>query len=259
MIDKNQNMRKEATKPPKTNPFQKATREDAKLKIALTGPSGSGKTFSALRIATGIGGPIALIDTENKSASLYSDEFEFDAANMTPPYHTTKYIHAIKFAIENKYNVLIIDQISHAWAGEGGILQRKGEVDAYGGNSFTNWNRFTPEQENFMQKILHADIHMIVTMRSKQAYVLTDENGKKVPKKVGLAPVQREGVEYEFTTVLDIAMNHKAQATKDRTKIFSSGDLVEPSQELGKRFLAWVMNAEVSSDEEDFNSNPTFV
>ena len=58
--------------------FRKAERKKAKLRLAIAGPSGSGKTYSALPIATGLGGPIALIDTERGSGDLYSDAFEYD-------------------------------------------------------------------------------------------------------------------------------------------------------------------------------------
>ncbi len=220
--------------------FQKATRQKAKLKIALTGPAGSGKTYSALSIAKGIGKKIALVDTENGSASLYADRFEFDTACMTPPYLTMKYMKAIDQSVDAGYEVLILDSISHAWAAEGGILRRKDALDAGGkGNSYTNWNRFTPEHEQFIAKILHAPIHIIATMRSKQAHILIDHGGKQVPKKVGMAPVQRDGVDYEFTVVFDLGMNHQCEASKDRTGMFD-GHVFQPDHELGIKLIEWI-------------------
>jgi hypothetical protein len=220
--------------------FKKAQRKKVKIKLGITGPSGSGKTYSALEIATGLGGKIAVIDTENGSASLYSDRFEFDTLELRAPFTTEKYIEAINDAVKAGYDVLIIDSLSHAWNGEGGILDRKGAMDSRGGNSFTNWAKFTPEQEKFISALLHSDIHLIAAIRSKQDYVLTDNGkGKSAPQKVGLAPVQREGMEYELSVVFDVAMNHEAQTSKDRTGLFVD-KIFKITQETGKQIKAWL-------------------
>lgn len=226
------------------NPFKKAERSQAWLKLGLTGPSGSGKTYSALAIASGMAKRIALIDTENRSASLYSDRFEFDILELEPPYEVEKYITAIKAAVEAGYEVLIIDSISHAWAGQGGLLQQKEELDARGAsgnarnkNQFSNWAPITKKQEQFMSWILNSDIHLIVTMRSKQEYVIAE--GGQI-RKLGLQPIQRDGAEYELATVLDIAMNHKAVASKDRTSLFSHDTPMDLGPELGRRLIAWL-------------------
>jgi len=204
--------------------FKKATKQLAKLKIALTGPAGAGKTMSSLILAKGIGGRCAVIDTENNSACLYSDRFgdwSYDVVPLSPPYTAQKYIEAIEAAIAEKYDVLIIDSYSHVWAGEGGLLAQKDAKDSRGGNSYTNWNSITKLHEQLKSKVLFSDIHVIATMRSKQEYIIeANEKGKQAPKKVGLAPVQREGMEYEFTVVFDIAQDHQFVATKDRTHLF---------------------------------------
>jgi hypothetical protein len=227
--------------------FKKAERTQARLKIALTGPSGSGKTFSALIIAAGIGKKIAVVDTENGSASLYADMdkgplagISFDTLEIVPPYTIGKYLEAIDAAEKAGYDVLVVDSISHAWAGEGGLLDKKTALDARGGNSYTNWATITPEQERFKARILQADMHIICTMRSKQDYVLElNEKGKQAPRKVGLAPIQRDGMEYEFTTVLDIAMDHNAAASKDRTGLFD-GQIFKPTKETGVKIMKWL-------------------
>jgi len=226
--------------------FKKAERTQQKLKIAITGPSGSGKTYSALRLAVGIGKKIALIDTENESASLYSDRFDFDVAKISPPYTTEKYSKAIFEAINAGYECLIIDSISHAWASQGGLLDQKQQLDDRGGkNRFTNWASITKKQERFVGDMSHADIHMICTMRSKQDYILQDVDGKSTPKKVGMAPIQRDGMEYEFTTVFDIAMNHEAEVSKDRTGIWGD-QFFMITEETGKTFINWLGQAKVN-------------
>lgn len=222
--------------------FKKAEKRQAKLRLALTGPSGAGKTYSALKIAAGMGKRIAVIDTENHSAALYADEFEFDTLEIEPPYTIDKYLDALQAAVDAKYDVLVIDSISHAWAGEGGLLEKKGAMDARGGNSYTNWAPITKEQEKFKAALLNCDIHLIVTMRSKQDYVVEmNDKGKSSPRKVGMAPIQRDGMEYEFTMVLDIGMDHNASISKTRVRSFD-GRIFVPSEKTGEELLAWLNN-----------------
>lgn len=231
--------------------FKKAERRRVKLKLGISGPSGSGKTFSGLRIAKGLlekagaGKRIALIDTENRSASLYAESEgmpEFDVLELTPPYTVDKYMAAINEAIKQKYDLLIVDSVSHVWSGEGGLLQEKEALDTRGGNSYTNWAKMTPKWNKFVSAILHSDIHMICTMRAKQDYVLeTNDKGKQAPKKVGMAPQVREGFEYELTAVFDMDMSHQAQASKDRTSLFDGRTWV-PNEETGIQLFDWLMH-----------------
>ena len=223
--------------------FKKAERKRAHLKLAITAPSGGGKTFSALLIAKGLGKKIAVIDTENDSASLYSDKFEFDSAPIDQPYTVKKYSDAIKAAEHARYDVLIIDSLSHAWAGEGGLLSKKEAMDTRGGNSFANWGAITKEHEVFKAAILNAKIHIICTMRSKQEYSQDkSESGKLTIKKVGLAPIQRDGMEYEFTTVFDLGMDHTASISKDRTGLFD-GQFFMISEATGVMLKKWLDGA----------------
>lgn len=227
--------------------FQKAERTQARLKLGIQGPSGSGKTDGALAIATilaGVDGKIALADTENKSASLYSDRYSFDTVGIVPPYHSSKYEEVIDAAVAADYAVLVIDSISHQWDGDGGILARKEATDVRAGNQWTNWRAFTKEYNQFIGKILSAPIHIIVTMRSKQDYVLeANEKGKQTPRKVGMKAIQREGAEYELTVNFDVQMDHRAKASKDRTNLFGEHlwDLRDPK--TGKMLVDWLSNA----------------
>lgn len=233
--------------------FKKAVKVGSKLKVAITGPSGAGKTFGALGLAQGLGRKIAFVDTECGSASLYADKFEFDVIDMNPPYITQKYIDAINAAVEAKYDVLVIDSISHMWAAEGGILDRKTARDVAGGNSYTNWAMFTKEHETFKALLIKAPIHIICTMRSKQDYVMElTSSGKSAPKKVGLAPIQREGMEYEFTIVFDVGIDHNSSVSKDRTGLYD-GQYFKLNKAVGQQLKEWLGNGK----EDKSNKNAT--
>jgi hypothetical protein len=221
--------------------FRKAERRKAKLRLALCGPAGSGKTFSALLIAQGLGGKIAMIDTENGSGELYSNLCAYDVATITPPFTPDKYVETIHEAEAAGYDVIIIDSLSHAWAGEGGVLDMQGKAADAEKNSYTAWRKVTPKHNRLVDSILQSSCHVIACMRSKMAYELVEnDKGKKVPRKLGMAPVQRDGMEYEFTLVLDLSVDgHVATSSKDRTGIFDGKYLV-PTIECGKDLLKWL-------------------
>lgn len=227
--------------------FAPASRRATKLKLAIEGPSGSGKTLGALALAHGLaaGDRVAVIDTENGSASLYADRFPFDTLELRPPYLTSKYQDAVQAAIDGGYAVVVIDSLSHQWEGEGSVLQRKEQADARGGNHFSNWAPFSKEHNEFRALILNAPLHLIGTMRSKMAYAQEGGgDGKKTTiKKLGLQPIQREGMEYEFTIAFDVQMDHRALASKDRTGLFATElvDLIDPR--VSERLLSWLKTA----------------
>jgi hypothetical protein len=211
-------------------------RRAAKMRLALQGASGSGKTYSSLLLACGMASDwtkIAVIDTENGSADLYAHLGAYNVLSLSEPYNPEKYIDAIGICESAGMEVIIIDSISHCWDY---LLDFHANLQ---GNSFANWAKVTPRQNAFIQRILTSSAHVICTMRSKQDYVLSDKNGKMVPEKVGLKAVQRDNVDYEFTAVLDIAMNHKATTSKDRTGLFTGRPefLITPA--VGQAILKW--------------------
>ncbi|MEE4463470.1 ATP-binding protein [Azotobacter chroococcum] len=218
--------------------FKKAERKQARLRLAMAGPSGSGKTYSALQMAKGLGGRIAVIDTEHGSASLYADLVDFDVMELHAPYSPERYIEAIQAAEQAGYDVLIIDSYSHEWTGPGGCLEIN---DLYAktnckGNTWAAWNETTPRHRRLTDKILTSPLHIICTMRSKTETVQGDN--KKILK-LGMKSEQRDGTDYEFTVVLDVTHDgHMAVASKDRTKLFAEPELI--SEETGRKLLDWL-------------------
>lgn len=226
--------------------FKRAERKKLKLKIGLTGPAGSGKSYTALRLATGLsgnGGKIALLNTERNRGEIYATEFEYDILELQPPYKPERFIEAIDAAVEGGYDVLILDSASHEWIGEGGVLDMNRKMQ---GNSFANWAQLTPRHDAFIDKVTSSDIHTIVCMRGKDDYVLEeDEKGKKVPKKIGLGPQQRDGFEYEFHIAFNLDMQHIATAVKDNSHIFD-GTYKVLTEEDGKAILEWATSGKES-------------
>jgi len=236
--------------------FKKAVKHESKLRMAIAGPSGSGKTYTALSIASGLGENIALIDTEHGSASKYADIFDFDVLEISAPFHPDKFSDAILAAANAEYDVLIIDSLSHAWNGSGGILEIVNKVSVkYRGNSYAAWGEATPLQDRLVETIVSAGIHIIGTMRSKQDYILVEKNGKSVPQKVGMAPVQRDGFEYELDVFAEMDIDHNMIVTKSRCVGLADGVFSKPNGDVSTILKAWLSGEklpEIPQDEIDF-------
>ena len=223
--------------------FTKATRQKARLRLALTGPSGSGKTWGALLLAQGLGGKIAVVDTERESASLYSHLTDFDTLNLGAPFAPERYIEAIKAAEAAGYDTLIIDSITHEWSGVGGCLEMVDQIARakYKGNTWGAWNDVTPRHRALLDAILHSPMHVIVTLRSKTETAQTEEGGRKKVVKLGMKAEQRDGFEYEMTVVLDLIHDgHFATATKDRTGLFTDTSPQPISIDTGVQLKQWL-------------------
>lgn len=222
--------------------IKKATRKKQKARIGLFGPSGSGKTYSALLLASAITSfdKICVIDTERGSASLYNHLGDFNVLDLYPPFTPERYIEAINTAVKAGMEVIIIDSITHEWAGAGGILEI---VDnSVGSNKFTSgWKDATPRHNAFIDAILGVNAHVICCGRTHQAYELVEnEKGKKVPQKIGLKAVTREGFDYEMTLCFDIDIKHYASSSKDRTQLFDKKPSFLLGKETGEKILDWL-------------------
>lgn len=224
--------------------FKKATKEAAKLRLALFGVSGSGKTYTALRIGTGLAGEkgkIAVIDTERNSACKYSDRFNFDVCDAKKPS-----IENLKMFIDEarSYDVLIIDSMTHAW------LELLQEVEKlaktkFGGNTWSAWSEGTPKQMSLVNALLDFPGHIIATMRVETNWTTTiNDKGKVVPVRVGEAPKQGKGIEYEFDMLMQISPEHDALVIKDRTGKYQDEVIQLPDEEFGKALGEWLQDGE---------------
>lgn len=219
--------------------FAKATKAKAKLRAAIFGPSGAGKTYTALRIAKGMGGPVALIDTERGSASKYADRFEFDVLDLDEK-SIASYCEAIHAAAGAGYEVLVIDSLTHAWQELLADVDKLAKAK-YRGNTWSAWSDGTPKQRKLIDAILDFPGHVIGTMRSKTEWSQeTDHNGKTKPVRVGLAPEQGKGIEYEFDLLLELSVDHIGSVLKDRTGKFQDQMIELPGEEFGAELAAWL-------------------
>ena len=234
--------------------IKKAVREHVYLKLGVTGPAGSGKTQGGIGLAKGLAptGKVAVIDTENRSASYYAGMFDFDVVELDAPFTTQKYLEALNEIIKAGYEVVVIDSLTHEWAASGGILDAKAAKDARGGNSFANWGEMKSLHNKFVESLLQSHIHVVCTLRSKMEYVLEqDEKGKATPRKVGMAPISSDGMEYEFGVVFDVERaTHLAVASKDRTGLFE-GRSFHLNEDIGRELRTWLESgAEMTTREE---------
>ena len=235
-----------------TNPFQKATLKQAKLRLGITGPSGSGKTLAALMIAKGIGGNVAVIDTEHGSASLYSRSFDFDVINLDPPYSPERFIELLKAAESGGYGVVIIDSATHEWDGIGGCLEINEALAQakFRGNTWSAWNETTPRHRAFIDAIIQSPCHVICTARSKTETVQGED--KKV-RKVGMKTEQRAGFEYDMSLIFEIEHEkHLAVLTKGRLfdapasvrNALGTPHLITPK--TGELLMEWLSTGEIA-------------
>jgi hypothetical protein len=221
--------------------FKPAERKKARLRLGLAGPAGSGKSYSALQIAFGLGGRVAVIDSENGSADLYAHLGAYDVCTLEAPYTVEKYLSAIHEAEAAGYDTIIIDSLTHAWAGDGGLLDQKGAIEKRTGNGWTAWRDVTPWHNKLVEAMLQSKCNIIATLRAKMEYVQqkNEKTGKTTIEKMGMGIIQREGMDYEFTVMFDIDQYHTASSTKDRTGMFN-GLYFTPDKAIGTKLRAWL-------------------
>lgn len=232
-------------------PFRRAAAARAKARVAILGPAGAGKTLGALYLARGLAGPagrIVVIDTERGRSEQYEGApgvGGFDVAVLAPPFAPARYLEVLDAAYAAAYDVVVVDSLAHEWAGQGGTLEVVDVAQSRGGNKFTAWAGPSRAHAQFVERLVQAPTHLVATCRVKTAYEIVEERGQKIPRKIGLAPVQRDGLEYEFDVVLEVALDgHTAALAKANTAyadVLADALAAEPriTPALGARLRAW--------------------
>lgn len=232
---------------------KKAKREKIYVKVALMAPSGGGKTYGALRLATGMSAEIEketgkkakilMANTEQKRGYYYANEFDYDIVDIEAPHEPEKYVDLIEFAVQEGYDILIIDSSSHEWEGKGGCL----DLQQKAGGTYQAWSKVTPRHNKFINSIADSPIHIIATMRGKDQYEMTkdDKTGKATVQKLGVGAKQRDGFEYEFTcTFLIDQKTNTAEVQKDNTHIFESQGATLLTETHGQKLIQWANDGE---------------
>ena len=227
--------------------FKSAKNYERHLRMAIMGPPKSGKSYTALAIAhalAGEGGRVAGIDTENASLAKYAELFPpFDVSELEK-FNPDDYVREIQEAERLGYDVLIIDSLTHAWNGPGGLLEYKDQVAKSGRagmNSYTAWSEASPKHTRLIHAITHSKMHIIVTLRTKVEYVLeTDERGKSKPVKVGLAPIQRDETEYEFDITAMMDRYHSMTIEGSRCAALDNVVIPLPDGKVAETIKQWL-------------------
>jgi hypothetical protein len=236
--------------------FKPAVKYNAKLRFAVSGPAGSGKTFTLLKLATELaqGGKVAVVDTEHGSASKYAHTpactaecadpshfvFDVDEPSVFDPRDLIKTIDA---AVKAGYAAVAVDSLSHYWMGPGGELELVDNAakQSRSGNSFAAWKTVTPYHNALVDKMLTAPIHILVSMRTKTEWVVEkDKDGKQVPRKIGLQPVMRDGIEFEFDVCGDIDQDNTMTITKTRCSDLTGKSINRPGREMAEVLKTWL-------------------
>lgn len=226
--------------------FTRATKTALKARVALDGPAGSGKTFTSLITARSLAGPngrVAVIDTEHRSASLYADRFTFDTLALDT-FHPRVLIEALAVAGSARYDVVVVDSLSHFWMGADGMLESVDKATKRAGSSSSfnsGWKEMKPEERKMVDAMLAFPGHLIATMRTKTEWVVEqNERGKSAPRRVGTKAEQREGIEYEFTVVADMDLEHNLVVTKSRCPVLADQVIHRPDETFGLTLLTWL-------------------
>ena len=252
--------------------FKRAIREQVGLLVGLAGGTGSGKTFSAMRLAAGIAGdkPFAVIDTEAGRAKHYADQFCFDHGDLAAPFDPQAYAEAILAADAAHYPVIVVDSMSHEWAGAGGVLEmQEAELDRMAGDDWKKreavkmaaWIRPKMAHKKMVQRLLQVRAHLIICFRAEEKIeMVRDDKGKMqiVPKASltginGWIPVCEKNLPFELTASFLLTadapgMPKPIKLQEQHRPMFPTDKPI--NEESGRKVAAWAAGGAIKDDQE---------
>ncbi len=240
--------------------FRPAIRQQTSLLVGISGSSGSGKTFSALRLARGLvgeDGTIALIDTEAGRALHYADTFAFNHGDLKPPFSPDAYFDAIAAADKTGYGVIIVDSMSHEWAGEGGCLDmHDAEVERQAGADLAKrervnvlaWAKPKGRHKRFVGRLLQCRAHLILCLRADEKLKVGEATDPRTGKKriefvaAGWQPICEKHFMYEMT--LSMMLTDEAPGVPKPIKLqeqhrHAFPDGAQIGEDAGRALASW--------------------
>ena len=227
---------------------RRAVKYDAKGRLALVGPAGGGKSYTGMTLATTLKGEgrIYALDTEHGSLSKYADLFDFDVIELDS--FTSDNFHAALEAAEAdpQYTVFFCDSYSHFWSGKDGALEYVDTTNKRSRDQFSGWKEWRPQERRMIDAMIASRLHVVVTLRSKTEWVeSTDDKGKKKRVKIGLKPVQTDGLEYEFDFVGYLDEGSTMTVEKSRCPDYdSSKSYRKPKRADFEPFATWLKGSQ---------------
>lgn len=225
--------------------FTKATKRSSWLRLCIAGPSGSGKTYTALRFARALASSIDKVfglDSERGTMTKYVPIFgEFQHADLDT-HAPLVYVDGIESAEAAGAEVVVVDSLSHAWSGRDGALEQVDNAArrSKSQNTFFAWRDVTPQHNRLVDALIGVRSHLITTLRTKTDYVIETVNGKQVPRKIGMAPIQRDGMEYEFDVFGEMDLDHNLIITKSRCPALADRVFAKPGEEVVEILKDWL-------------------
>lgn len=253
--------------------FRPAVREEVVLLIGLIGASGSGKTYSAMRLASGMvekGKRFAVIDTEARRSLHYADMFNFDMAELKPPFRPSFYADAIQSADKAGYKVIVVDSVSHEWAGESGILDwQEEELTRMAGDDYrkresckmASWIKPKMGHKQMIQRLLQVKANIILCFRAEEKIGMEkDSNGKMVIAPKGWQPICEKSLPYELTVSFLLTPDKPGypQAIKLQEQHKAIFPLNKPiNEESGLMVSKWAMGGNPKSEQQKVEGEPS--
>lgn len=235
-----------------------AVKRNIRARIGLLAPTGGGKTFTGLKflfsmVELGMAKKIGVIDTEHESASKYiGDPFpSFRVIELADDFSPEIYVEALQLLADDGCDAVLVDSLTHAWAGKGGALEIKDKTGRQKGfNDYTAWGPVTSMHNRLIEKMLSYPGHLIGTMRVKMDHVVEkdEKTGKNTVRKIGLQPVQRDGMEYEFDLVGDLDTDHVFTVSKTRCSALDGYSERKPGKDVILKLRAWLEGGTAAVD-----------